>query len=119
MSGNSGHTPGPWHVLVDKDGTIRVGPSHNCTVATVYFPPVGDREASARLIAAAPLGFEAAHIAYLSLLTVTSVVWRLRNMQAYCYLRDFIAEATGRTSQEVQEEYEARATLAEANGGES
>ena len=50
----SAYTPGPWQYLRSPSGPIRVGPSHNCTVAVAPFPPTGDQEANARLIAAAP-----------------------------------------------------------------
>lgn len=52
-------TPGPWQYLRSPSGPIRVGPSHNCTVAVAPFPPTGDQEANARLIAAAPELFDA------------------------------------------------------------
>ena len=52
-------TPGPWQYLRSPSGPIRVGPSHNCTVAVAPFPPAGDQEANVRLIAAAPELFEA------------------------------------------------------------
>ena len=50
----SAYTPGPWQYLRSPSGPIRVGPSHNCTVAVAPFPPAGDQEANVRLIAAAP-----------------------------------------------------------------
>lgn len=52
-------TPGPWQYLRSPSGPIRVGPSHNCTVAVAPFPPTGDQEANACLIAAAPDLYEA------------------------------------------------------------
>lgn len=52
-------TPGPWQYLRSPSGPIRVGPSHNCTVAVAPFPPTGDQEANARLIAASPDLYEA------------------------------------------------------------
>lgn len=55
----SKHTPWPWSVYVRKGAAMSVGPSHNCTVATVCCPPVGDAEANARLIATAPELLEA------------------------------------------------------------
>lgn len=55
----SAYTPGPWQYLRSPSGPIRVGPSHNCTVAVAPFPPAGDQEANVRLIAAAPELFEA------------------------------------------------------------
>ena len=51
----SGHTPGPWVVTYTRNGTANVGPSHNCTVAVLLISPVGEMEANARLIAAAPI----------------------------------------------------------------
>lgn len=49
---------------------------------------------------------EVASKAYAALLSITSSIWRLRNMETYCSLRDFIADKTGRTPQEVQEHFE-------------
>lgn len=46
------HTPGPWEVIERKDGTLEIGAGHNCTVARVLVPPVGDRRANAALLAA-------------------------------------------------------------------
>lgn len=58
----SGHTPGPWIVTYTRNGTANVGPSHNCTVAALLIAPVGEMEANARLIAAAPLMLEACEL---------------------------------------------------------
>ena len=46
------HTPGPWSV--EKDGLYLIGASGAGNVAYVGTPFVGDAEANARLIAAAP-----------------------------------------------------------------
>lgn len=46
------HTEGPWHVWNEQ--YLRVGPTHNCTVAGVFACPSGDQQANAQLIAAAP-----------------------------------------------------------------
>lgn len=47
-------TPGPWRVWAKPGESPKVGPSSNCTVASIYYPPFGSAEANARLIAAAP-----------------------------------------------------------------
>jgi hypothetical protein len=52
-------TKGPWEVTYDKNGAVRIGPSHNCTVAVVWFAPHGDSDANAHLAAAAPDLYEA------------------------------------------------------------
>ena len=51
------HTEGPWHVWNKQ--YPRVGPTHNCTVAGVFACPVGDQQANAQLLAAAPEMLEA------------------------------------------------------------
>lgn len=52
-------TKGPWSVYTRRGSEMFIGPSHNCTVASVCFPPVGDAFANASLIAAAPELLEA------------------------------------------------------------
>jgi len=51
------HTEGPWHVWNKQ--FPRIGPTHNCTVAGVFACPVGDQQANANLLAAAPEMLEA------------------------------------------------------------
>lgn len=51
------HTEGPWHVWNEQ--FPRIGPTHNCTVAGVFACPVGDQQANAKLLAAAPEMLEA------------------------------------------------------------
>lgn len=48
------YTPGPWFIWNARGEATRVGPSSNCTVASIYHPPIGCHQANARLIAAAP-----------------------------------------------------------------
>lgn len=48
------HTPHPWFIWNTRGESTKVGPSPNCTVASMFHPPVGSKEANARLIAAAP-----------------------------------------------------------------
>lgn len=48
------YTSAPWGVLPDRNGCLRIGHGHNCTIALVYEPPSGFMEDNARLIASAP-----------------------------------------------------------------
>jgi hypothetical protein len=58
---------------------------------------------------AALRGYRAAKEAYAIMLRIPHTgTLRVDAQGALCGLRDFIAEVEGRTSQEVQEEYEAR-----------
>lgn len=67
----------------------------------------------ALLIQAAPEGFETAEATYLALLQMPATSrWRIQNQAVLARLRDYIAEATGRGPEEVQDEYEERALLA-------
>jgi len=101
----SKHNAGPWSYRKCPCGM------KGCNQYTVSVQgSAGFDEADARLIAAAPDGLLAAEIAYRALLTVPHVEWRVRHQPVYCELRDFIAKATGRDSQEVQDEFEAKAT---------
>lgn len=69
----------------------------------------------AKLIAAAPDGLSAAELTYMALLAIDGA-WRVKNQHVYCALRDYIAAASGRDVEEVQNDFEARAALARAQG---
>lgn len=59
-----GYTPGPWHFgpSLNAPGQFFIGqPRHNLTLAHVHNFSDGQREANARLIAAAPDLLEAVH----------------------------------------------------------
>lgn len=125
----SGHTPGPWEAAISTHNeplpfwrnrvtvmatSVGVGPGRGRFVALL-----GDaddekereaNEADARLIAAAPTGLAAAERVYLALLRLPLDTWWLRLQRELCALRDFIAEATGRSPQDVQESFERLAT---------
>lgn len=64
-----------------------------------------------RLIAAAPDGYKAAETAYLAMMNITDYNIRLDEgfQLSLCLLRNFIAKATDRTAEEVQNEFEAKA----------
>jgi len=115
----SKHTPGPWK-YVPHDGRQNqrivaleeiVGP-RQIKLATVLITAWKQDHSSAvpnaRLIAAAPDGLEAAEAAYLALLGRQDI-WRVHNQRVYCMLRDFIANATGREAEDVQDDFEQRA----------
>lgn len=105
-------TPGPWGfhtklpVSVPHAPCMLLGMPHESAIGAVG-------EANARLIAAAPDGFAAAEAAYLTLLKMPHSGPRLTMefQAAMSGLRSFIAKATGRDDQEVQDEYEARAKI--------
>lgn len=71
-----------------------------------------ENTANAHLIAAAPLGFEAADAAYKALLRLplSACGWRINNQMVYVMLRDYIASAIGRSAQDVQDAYESEVT---------
>ena len=122
----SKHTPGPWevaeengelfvqvvnqpascHPMFDRyriiHGHVGGDPTENPT------PDLGTPEANARLIAAAPDGLDTAIFVYEALLRHPVDAWRIRadGQQSLCHLRGFIAKATGRSEQEVQEFHE-------------
>lgn len=103
----NGHTKGPWRaVLMGKLHTVQ-------TMSGAHITDYVIGDANARLIASAPDLLNAAQKAYdvlLSLDAVHSV--RLSNQGTLCALRDSIAEATGQTSQFVQESAEQKAIVA-------
>jgi len=80
----------------------------------------GQIEAIARASADAdaPEGLEAAEAAYLALLRYIPIGSkpRLEIQTELCALRNYIAKATGRDAESVQNEYEAHAVMAEAEG---
>lgn len=111
------HTPGPWTVTEGADTdmlTVIIDPRHS-VVAKAFGTSRLTAESNALLIAAAPIGLAAAEEAYAAILQIPMNHWRISNQSTYCALRDFIAEATGRTSEDVQNEYEA-AAIAKATG---
>ena len=70
---------------------------------------------------AAPLdapndALEMVEATYLALLTRPLDGWRIKNQRIYCMLRTAIAEATGRSDEDVQDEFEALAALDRAEG---
>lgn len=116
-------TPGPWRIAefvenkFSRSNMRRIrsaveGDEHGA-VCEVYGIADGSvAAANARLIAASPRLLQAAQDAYLQMLSVNDQWTRLTPSYqvALCQLRDSIAAATGRGSQAVQGEYEARAT---------
>lgn len=127
------HTPAPWNIeTVDEVGYsihgqpveltgIKAGIHTRIgTVSHVFegvapnagWQPIPEEMnlANARLIAAAPTGLAVAESTYLALLKMShDSLWRTFNQKVYCDLRDFIADATGRDGEEVQNEFEQRA----------
>ena len=93
------HTPGPCGCTTTAWRMRHLHPT------IVYCP----------LHAAAPQGLDAAGAAYLALLR-SGWSYRLKVQSDLCMLRDYIAAATGREAQDVQDEYEARALLARLEG---
>ena len=89
---NTTHTPGPW--WRDDDGFIAAGA--NETYVTVASPncshdiDIDEREANARLIAAAPEMLS--YLQWIERVAHDSKKWALRNLA-----REAIAKATGQT----------------------
>lgn len=116
------HTPGPWRIETHNISKSILGKKHLITdqrgipvIAVIYayddnktITPL-EQEANARVIAAAPDGLHAAELAYLHLLKIPHDRLRLKGQVTLCALRDFIAKATGREEEDVQNEYESRA----------
>ena len=109
-------TPGPW----SYESNIRCGFSivsrANRACVTVDIDEEGrygaiDLEPNARLIAAAPDGFDAASAAYMAILQSPMNAWRVdQGMNGtLTMLRDFIAKALDRDPEDVQAEYETKA----------
>lgn len=126
------HTPGPWKTTGYDLPNVHVYGPGKYPAVVAYCPALvnaggagttpDERVANARLIAAAPDGLNAAQFAYLALLKHDHDAWRVKNQGVYCALRDFIAKATGQTSEAVQDAYElaalneACAAIAKATG---
>lgn len=108
----SKHTPGPW--IWEKDFRGLYGAGKDADV--LHWEPYDGmwlgyndcQQANARLIAAAPEGLDAAMLAYEILADIRNQ-WKGRETPegqiALVCLRDFIAKATGRDAQEVQDDF--------------
>lgn len=122
-------TPGPWateHLYTsimegnsktaitaaprnDRHTTTKIAEAIYAPKHPDYFPStLGEAEANAHLIAAAPTGFAAAEAAYIALLQVPDSIcsFRVKNQSVLAALRDYIALATNQDAQAVQEHYE-------------
>jgi hypothetical protein len=102
---------GPWMPdYVSTDGSVQ---GWICCAANGRVEPVCHIEAcgwqDAQLLTAAWEGLAAAECAYLAFLEPPYDARRARNQRALCLLRDFIAKATGRSSEDVQNDFESRA----------
>lgn len=119
------HTPGNWSHLntfngdwiTNKKGYI-VAALRADDGSTFDGIEPGETDANAKLIAAAPLGLMTAIKAYVAILQTpaNNEAWRIQNQDLYCSLRDYISEATGYSSKQVQEFYEQVAFLIKYNG---
>jgi len=97
------HTPGPW--VANKRGIITMPDGLVLAFCAC--------SADARLMAAAPVGLEAADEAYIALLSIPhDSALRVRTDRPRGRLCNFIAQATGRAPEDVQNEYEERAAIA-------
>jgi hypothetical protein len=121
------HTPGEWaldghclsSVIVCTVPRGHPDAKHLCGDYAVIAEFKGPNwAANARLASAAPDGLEAAEKAYLALLGIPlgSTYRLLYCQEPMARLRDFIAKATGRDIESVQNEFEARAALSKAEG---
>src|SRR5574340_1494433 len=109
----SKHTPGPWRANIEGKYSSEVLASDGNYVCQLWgkdeedFREREETKANARLIAAAPDGLKAVEMAYLHILRTPHDRLRVEGQSTLCALRDFIAVATGRTDEEVQNEFEA------------
>jgi len=111
-------TKGPWVIrkgdgaigIKDKSDTQSYGMLNVIAMIDRYDYP-SDWMYNLQLIAAAPDGYKAAESAYLTLLKVRTFSDRLSDgfQESLIHLRNFIAKATGRTEEDVQNEFEAKA----------
>jgi hypothetical protein len=99
-------TPGPWAAF--NNGLFVAITAGDRQVARVSSTT---QDADARLIAAAPEGLQAAEQAYLFILKHVPAVSiaRIQNQHVLVSLCSYIAQATGREQQDVQEDFETRA----------
>lgn len=77
----------------------------------VSFYSEGDAEIGRRLIAAAPQMREALELAYVAMLATAQSVWRIKNQNTFCAVRDAICAATGREAEDVQTQFETVAAI--------
>lgn len=118
----SAHTPGPWK----RETRNRVSGPKGCLIARIIKESDDvendeQQDANARLIAAAPTGLQEARSIYAWLLCELPVTCLVTSecQERLCGLRDFIALAEGRSSQEVQESFETYTALAKSEGAPS
>lgn len=125
--GDEGWTKGPWPWAYTGDGKRIVigdglveGPN-GYAVAEVYSDdcPQEVAEASDRLIAADPAGLAVAEQTYLALLSHPFDAWRVRNQAVLSGLLSFIAKATSRDEEAVQNAFEEAALLTATQPGAS
>lgn len=110
------HTAGKWSVsssilVCSEDGKVIA----NClSMVEIAELSIGIEEASsnAALISAAPDLLQALEAGYIFALNHPHDAYRARNQETLCAMRDAICKATGRDSQDVQEDYEERALIA-------
>lgn len=123
---NTKHTPGPWFVLASRKhgeerGYFDIGDSPDVQSATVLCTRFGWPErademlANANLIAAAPEMFSEIEREYTELADIHNE-WAGRHtpegQMKLIRLRNLIAKATGRSEQNVQDDYSMRAAIA-------
>lgn len=111
------YTPGPWTAMLKPapsrvDHGWRAMASCGLWIAAAPYSVAfkqWDNEANCKLIAAAPDGLKAAEMAYLHLLKTPHDALRIKGQDTLVALRDFIAKATGREAEDVQNEFESLA----------
>lgn len=116
------HTPGPW--VHHPEDNIITTPNGFCKLlewqARSMHVPQEERDANARLIAAAPELLEEVEREYAELADINNE-WPGRNtlegQAKLIRLRDLISRATGRSERDVQDDYGMRAAIAKATGG--
>jgi len=123
----SKHTSGPWTLERGKYSLSYQLRRNHRTLATISFASfidydlpterkmtVEEAQANARVMASSVIGLSIAESTYLALLSIPhGSMWRIKNQSVYIALRDYISEATGETSEEVQNSFELLALGAE------
>lgn len=113
------HTPGPWELQGGRCFKTSGGEFYLSYGKDRYGNPLWQHsfcelDANARLIAQAPAMLEACEMAYCALLN--SGAYRVRVQLELCQLRNTIAQATGHSAEDVQNECESRAILRAVEG---
>jgi hypothetical protein len=97
-----------WEELIKGRGSIiTIGSNDSLPICEMNISDRDEAREHAKVIAASVTGLRVAEATYLALLSIPQdSMWRIKNQSIYIALRDYISEATGKTSEEVQNSFE-------------